>query len=206
MKAASIPSGIFERIPRVQRILLLVFIVLVGTLLIGTTMIYTPWRQRRAEIEHRYGEETQRMNAISAIKNQEEQLAEREKSFLLESGETAALTSEVTRLASKTSVSIESVLPQSSLRIGSYTKLQIRVVAAAAFGDLLRFMYALEKHEPLLKIDQFEIGEFSRTQPEDNTYRAGSTAQAERAASNTDRQKVRFLISAYAASEKRGTP
>ena len=196
MKAPSIPGGgMLERIPRVQRVMLLVFLVLVGTVLVGVSMIYTPWQQKRAEMERLYGEELQRANIISTIKNQEEQLANREKFFLLESGETSVLTSEITRIASKTGVAIESVVPQNDARIGSYTKLQIRVVGAAVFSDLLRFIYALEKHEPVLKIDQLEIGDVPHLQS-DEVYRRPDASQASTTRS-TDRQKVKLLISAF---------
>jgi Tfp pilus assembly protein PilO len=204
MKIQGVPTGMLERIPRVQRMLLLVAIVLVATIMIGMSVIYTPWQQRRMTLMQQYSDEVQRASVIAAIKSQEEQLAAREKSFLLESGETPALTSEVTRIASRMGVAIESVIPQTEMRIGSYTKLQIRVVATAAYSDLVRFINELEKHEPLLKIDALEVGD-SGGRPNEDVYRRPETPSGGTSLS-MDRQKVRLLISAFAPEKRMPTP
>ena len=121
MKTPGLPSSsanILDRVPKVQRMLILGTLVLIGTGLIGVSLIYTPWQQRRLELAKQLDEEQQRANVILAMKGHEEQLAEKEKSFLLEPGETPVLTSAITRLASKTGVAVESVVPQNELRIG----------------------------------------------------------------------------------------
>ena len=194
--AVGLPSGMLERIPRVQRLALLIAVILVGSILGGILVVYTPWQQRRQELENQYSEELQRANILSTIKGQEEQLVQKEKTFLLEKGETPALTSEVTRLAAITGVAIESVIPQNEVKIGSYIKLQIRVIATASFPDLIKLTYAIEKHQPFLKIDQLEVGDLSRIQGDDIYRRGANTLLADAGFSN--KQKIKFLISAFA--------
>ncbi len=194
--ATGLPSGMLERIPRVQRLALLIAIILVGSILGGILVIYTPWQQRRQALENQYSEEIQRANILSTIKGQEEQLAQKEKTFLLAKGETPALTSEVTRLAAITGVAIESVIPQNEVKIGSYIKFQIRVIATASFLDLIKLTYAIEKHQPFLKIDQLEVGDLSKIRGDDIYRRGADTQLADAKFSN--KQTIRFLISAFA--------
>lgn len=159
--------------------------------MLGVTGIQKPWQARRYQLEQRHAEEQQRFDLLSAIRIQKAQLEKYEERALLEGG-ASVLTSEITRLASKAGVQIESLAPESEVPLGPYTRSQIRLSATSTFPDLLKFLRSLEDHNPLLKLDQLEMGESSET----STYRTAAT-EKEAHFQETDRQKARLLISAF---------
>ena len=109
-------------------------------------------------------------------------------------GGTPFLTSEISRLASKFGLEIESVVPQPDLPVGPYLRSQIRVIANATFFDLLDFLRSLEKSEPLFKVDLLEIGTPTAGGP-------GRGAEKEAIPSlhflENPRQRISMLISGF---------
>ncbi len=194
-------SGFLEKIPRSQQILLLSVLVMSLTVLVGITAIYTPWRERRHLLEGRYREEEQRTHLLSVLHQQEGQISKQEKTFLFTGGGTPALTREVTRLASKNGVAIESVIPQNEVPFGPYKKFQVRILATSTFPDLLNFIRALEKYRPLLKIDQLELGggpqQKGNTLPRllEKTFLEGTTTAP------LNQERAKLLISAFSQGE-----
>ncbi|MCM8811816.1 MAG: type II secretion system protein M [Candidatus Omnitrophica bacterium] len=170
----------------------------IGTMLLGISTIYTPWMTRRQELERQYSEELQRGSVIANIKNIEEQLAQQEKKLILKDGDTPLLTREITRMASRAGVEVISVLPQNELRIGNYVKLQIRLDAAAGYADLVRLIHAIERYEPILQIDQLEMGNPPQMTQSDVYRRVDTSATSIQVEAGQGRQKIKLLISAFA--------
>ncbi len=197
------------QIPPEKQLWIVSFLTLSAALGIGLFGIQSPFQQRRGELESQYGKEQRRssvLSGLSAIKGQLDKL----QSALLIQGGTPALTRQVTKLASTAGVQIDSVSPQPEMTFGPYSRVQIRLLATSTYAQLLAFLQLLEGHEPLLKIDQLEVGEpvapaaVSRppgavtsppaTRPFPDTERAPSS----------DRQSIRLLIGAF--SQRRSSP
>lgn len=194
-------SNALERISQTQRTLLLIITVSLVTGFIGFTVIYTPWRQQRNQLEQQYQEEQQRSDLFSVIRGQEKKLTEQEEKLLLPTGGTAALTGEVTRLASQNAITIESITPQSQASFGPYTRFQIQVLATARFQDLFQFLRDLEQERPLLKIDQVEIGNSSQ-QTQERSRELNRLNPEGITPASEEPQKTKLLISAFS---KQGT-
>ena len=96
------------------------------------------------------------MDLLSEIGIQRQYLESQEKAVLLQGG-ASTLMGEVSRLATRMNMKVESIAPQPDISWGPYRRLQVRVVATASYSDLLRFARVLERHEVLFKLDQVEI-------------------------------------------------
>ncbi len=182
-------SGLIEQIPRAQRLLFLSILLCAVTAGVGFSAIYTPWQRQHQELEHRYSDEEQRANLLLTINRQGRQLKRQEKELLLETGGTSDLTGEVSRIASKSGIHIESVIPQNEIFFDPYTKFQIQILAASSFPDLVGFLQMVEKEIPILQVDQVDI--MSLAQQSKNGMEPIPP----------DRQKTKLLISGFA---KRG--
>ncbi|MBI3332772.1 MAG: type 4a pilus biogenesis protein PilO [Candidatus Omnitrophica bacterium] len=145
-----------EAVPAAQRLWLIRTLLLLIALLIGGVGIQAPWSEKQRLLQQVHREELERTGTLSAINSQEKDL-KRWTQALLFQGETAALTDEVTRLAGENRLRIELVLPQPQVSLGPYTRIQVRVAVTSTFPDLLSFIQRLERHQPLLHLDQLEI-------------------------------------------------
>ncbi len=183
-------SGLIERIPRAQRLWFLTAILLFLTAFIGFSAIYTPWQQNHQRLERDCTDEEERANLLQTITRQGKKLKQQEKTFLMGTGGTSALTGQVSHIASATGIHIESVIPQNEVPFGPYTKFQIQILATSSFQELVGFLQAIEKDQPILQIDQVSIENLLRESQE------GAEA------ASADRQKAKLLISGFA---KRGT-
>ncbi len=183
-------SGLIERIPRAQRLWFLTAVLLSLTAFIGFSAIYTPWQQNRQRLERDCADEEARANLLMTIHRQGTKLKQQEKKILMGTGGTSTLTGQVSRIASANGIHIESVIPQNEVPFGPYTKFQIQILATSSFQELVRFLQAVEKEQPVLQIDQVSIKNLLQESQE----------RAE--AASADRQKTELLISGFA---KRGT-
>ncbi len=148
----------FNRITRTQALTFITAAFLLGTLLTGFVFIQGPWTTRRQRLSGTLSEELQRRELLLQIGSSSRQLNALEKDLLLQ-GETPALTSEITRLATDYGLDIESVVPRDEVPLEPYLKLQIEVVATASFRNLLLFLDAAESHRPLLMVEELEMGQ-----------------------------------------------
>ena len=194
--AAAWLARLEERVPRGRLLWIITAILLLGAIASGAAGVYGPWQQRKHQLELRFAEEQQRSELLSTIDLQNRQIKGQEEKILLQGGPTV-LTREVTRVASKTNFQIESVAPRPDLSFGPYTRYQIQVVATAHYLDVLRFLQAIERQEPLLKVEHCEVGTpLQETRPYGSYGRAGS-APVQPISLEGSRQKVTLLISTF---------
>ncbi|MBI3615982.1 MAG: type 4a pilus biogenesis protein PilO [Candidatus Omnitrophica bacterium] len=151
-------SSMGEQIPRSQKLLLLTIGMIVATGTAGLVFIHAPWVERRLLLLEQEKQAEERLTLASTLHRQTAELERLKKAVLLQGG-TPNLISEVSRLASKAGLQIESVAPRTELNLGSFTRFQIEVEATSNLLNLLNFLGTLEQHEPLLKVDRLEIGE-----------------------------------------------
>ncbi len=177
-------------VPKNQWIWLITAGITLSMVAVGFLGIQRPWQQQRRALQAQYDQEQEKTKLLSSINSKSSQLDKRKELLLLKGG-TPILVSEVTRLASKTSLGIDSVIPQPETNFGPFTRLQIDVEATATFPNLLDFLNSMEQHEPLLKIDRMEL---SKLDSENIVPRAGSDKMP---AAGPDRHKISLSISAF---------
>lgn len=141
-----------------QWIWLLSGLLLLGTLGIGWIGIQIPWQTKRWQLEQEYQQEVQRSKFISEILRTQQDLKALEASFLFPGGP-PALTQEISSIATRSGIKIESILPKPTVHWGPYRQLQIELAGAASFESLILFLHNVERHEPFLHIDHLEIGD-----------------------------------------------
>lgn len=211
MKPARAPSsplmgqlGDFgSRISHAQRLMLMTAAVLAVAAGIGIVMIQIPWQESRRQITGLYQENTERAELLTALQMQITQMNRREKDLLL-SGGTPVLTSEVTKLAAESKLEIESVSPRDETTLAPYTRFQVEIFGSASPENLLNFLQKLERHRPLLTLDELMIGS-----PQTVSFQPGSGLRFGQGKQdktpvefNPDEpQKTRFVISAYSRTK-----
>ena len=159
-------SQLLNRLSRKQRLGFISAGILLATLLIGLTQIYTPWQQRLAELQRQYRQEQERGEILLGIGHQRKTIQKQEEKILFQGG-TPGLTGEISRLASDANFQIESVVPQPEASFGPYTKIQVAVSATSSFQDLLQFVRLLEDHTPILKIEHLELSQLKTEATQD---------------------------------------
>ncbi len=182
-------SSLLERIPHAQRLLFLTVILFTLSAAIGFSSIYTPWQQNHQRLERDCADEEERANLLQTITRQGKKLKQQEKTLLMGTGGTSALTGQISHIASANGIHIESVIPENEVPFGPYTKFQIQVLTTSSFQELAGFLQALEKEQPVLQVDRVSI---------ENLQESQEGAEA----ASADRQKTKLLISGFA---KRGT-
>ena len=194
MKKSISLQSLGDRISRTQKLLAMTTSILLGTLGIAFFGIYQSWQQNRLQLEKQYGLERNRMELLSKINDNRQHLEKLEARLLLTEGD---VTDKISRLADKSGIQIELITPQPDVSLGLYSESQLQVIATATFPDLLQFLRSLEQHDPLLKIDQLEIGEPTSQLPQGpfRTYERLKTFSIE-----NDRQKVKLLVGAFSKS------
>ena len=177
-----------EHIPRSQKLLFISIgiVVLTGTL--GMIAIQGPWAEKRHRLLEEQQQEQDRSTLLLTIQRQAAQLEKQKKMALLQGG-ASILISEISRLANKAGIQIDSVVPKTEVNFGPFTKLQIEVEATANLQKLLNFLNSLAKHEPLLKVDRLEVGEIPL---EESSHEEVSTPPPAK-----ENQKTTLLISAF---------
>ena len=168
-------SSIGEKLRGVQWKWLVTAGVILLALAIGITQIQGPWQQRRAQLQSRYAEEWQRGKLTLSLHAQGNRLVKQEQTILFP-GEARDLTGEVTRLASEAGLQVDSVIPQTAGWVGPYKRSQIQVAGTTTFVGLLKFLRAVEKHDPLLRAEQVTLN---------------------RSSTNSKRHQVELLISSF---------
>jgi len=185
-------STLSEQIPRMQKLLIITLGIAVLTGAGGMAAIQKPWLEQRRLLLDRRKQEQEKSTLLSAIQRQAGQLEKQKKTVLLQGG-TSILISEVSRLASKSSLQIESVMPKTEVNFGPFTQFQIEVEATSNLQGLLSFLSALERHEPLLKIDRLEAGEILSEETARPSEADGESAPLP----SHERQRTTLLISAF---------
>lgn len=190
----------FSRITRTQALTFITGAFLLATLLTGLIFIQGPWTGQRQRLSATYSEELQRSELLMQIGSASKQLKALEQDLLIQ-GDTPALTSQITRLATNYGLDIESVVPRDEVLLDPYRKLQIEVVATASFRNLLLFLDATESHRPLLMVEELEMG-----QPIDGGSRSTiGTAPAEELKvpepEEWVRQRIRIVVASLAPKE-----
>ncbi len=185
-------SALSEQIPRMQKLLIMTLGIAVLTGAGGMVAIQKPWLEQRRLLLDRRKQEQERSALLAAIQRQAGQLEKQKQTVLLQGG-TSILISEVSRLASKSGLQIESVMPKAEVHFGPFTKFQIEVEATSNLQGLLNFLSALERHEPLLKVDRLEAGEMLS---EETTRSLGAGGESAPLPAQ-ERQGTTLLISAF---------
>lgn len=193
---------LFGRITRTQALTFITAAFLLVTPLVGLVFIQGPWAVKRRILNTTFTEDLQRSELLMQVGSSLKQIKGAEKDLLIQ-GETPALTSEITRLATNYGLDIESVVPRDEVALDPYRKLQIEVVATANFQNLLLFLDAAEGHRPLLMVDELEVG-----QPIDGVRAFTGGRPSEEGISvpkpeELARQRVRLVIAALALKEAR---
>lgn len=186
-------TALMEQIPRAQKLLLISVGIATAAGAAGAAAVHKPWSAKRALLLSRQKTGQEKSALLSTLQRQAEHLERQKKNVLLQGG-TSVLIGEVTRLASKAGLRIESVMPKTEVTFGPFTKLQIEVEATSNLQNLLGFLSGVERHEPLLKIDRMEVGEIPKQEAADSAE-AGS---APGSVPSRDLQRMTFLISAFA--------
>lgn len=148
----------FLQIPREKQVGIVSAGILLSALTLGWLAVQQPYEGRRSLLENRIQQESKRTAILSHLASISGELLKIRSALLIQGG-TPALTRQVTQLASQAGVRIESVSPQPEMTFGPYTRVQVRVVGACAYAQWVAFLRLLERHEPLLKIDELEVGE-----------------------------------------------
>ena len=151
-------SELGSHMGQAQRLGILTAVMLLATGLIGMVTIQGPWQENRRQLGAQLDEEKQRSELLLSIQRQKGSLQKSEEELLMMDGGTPALTSEVSRLATESHLSVESVAPQSDVVAPPYTQFQIEIVATARLENLLNFLESIENHRPLLVLNEMEVG------------------------------------------------
>lgn len=185
-------SALSEHIPRSQKLLLITLGIAAVAGTLGAAAIQKPWLEQRRLLQNRQRQEQERSTLLSTLQRQAGQLEKQKKAVLLQSG-TSILISEVTRIASRSGLRIESVMPKTEVDFGPFTKIQIEVEGTSNLQSLLSFLSDLGRHEPLLKVDRMEIEGILTEEP----VRAGERGEESVALPSRDHQRITLLISAF---------
>ena len=192
-----------SRISNTQRFILMTGVILAVTAGIGIFTIQIPWQESRRQITGLYQENTERAELLTALQAQIAQVNRREKDFLL-SGGTPVLTGEVTKLAAESKLEIESVNPRDETILAPYTRFQIEISGSASPENLLNFLQKLERHRPLLTLDELVVGspQTSSSQPALSLrFIPGKQDKAPVEFNPDEPQKIRLVISAYSRTK-----
>ena len=207
MKTARAPGALqnlfsswSEGVSLAQKLLILTLLFLLGTLLAGFFFIHTPWQQQRRLLMDQQQQEQDRSKLLTNLHLQSKQL-EKQKEKLLTQGGVLVLISEVTRLAAKAGIRIDSVTPKTEATLGAFTKSQIQVEATSNLKNLLAFLHDLEQHEPLLRVDRLELGESLSSGRKETAYPTWPQQEETSVLPDTDRQKTVLWISAFSQRE-----
>ncbi|MBI1991919.1 MAG: hypothetical protein HYS71_01595 [Candidatus Omnitrophica bacterium] len=150
-------GSLFLKIPPQRQVAVISTGIVLSTLALGWFAIQKPYESQKSQREARIQLEGKRTEVLSTLAGLSAEL-KKIRSTLLMKGGTPALTRQVTDLASQAGVEIDSVSPLAEASFGPYTRVQIRVVAASSYAQLMDFLRLMERHEPLLKIDELKVG------------------------------------------------
>ncbi|MBI1953787.1 MAG: hypothetical protein HYS41_06670 [Candidatus Omnitrophica bacterium] len=151
-------GSLFLKIPPQKQVALVSTGIVLSTLALGWFAIQKPYESQKIQGEAQIQLESKRTEVISGSALLSTELKKIRSTLVMEGG-TPALTRRVTDLASQAGVEIDSVSPLAEASFGPYTRVQIRVVAASGYAQMMDFLRLLERHEPLLKIDELKVGE-----------------------------------------------
>lgn len=191
---------LFSRTTQTQALTFITAAFLLGALLVGFVFIQGPWAAKRQVLNTTFTEELQRSELLIQIGSSLKQTKDVEKDLLIQ-GETPALTSQITRLATNYGLDIESVVPRDEVVLEPYRRFQIQVVATANFRNLLLFLDAVESHRPLLMVDELEVGQPIDEAPAFTGGRPPEEGVAFPKPEELARQRVRLVIAALALKE-----